>query len=53
VGKTQLAIGYLHRHREDYLDARFWLRADQATTLISDLASLAWRLELPERELLE
>jgi tetratricopeptide (TPR) repeat protein len=53
VGKTQLAIGYLHRHREDYPDGRFWLRADQAATLISDLASLAWLLELPERELLE
>ena len=52
VGKTQLALRYLNLHRGDYPDGRFWLRADQATTLIGDLASLAWRITppLPERE---
>ncbi|MDQ6900340.1 MAG: tetratricopeptide repeat-containing protein [Candidatus Dormibacteraeota bacterium] len=53
VGKTQLAICYLDQHRADYPDGCFWLRADQATSLIGDLASLAWRLRLPERELPE
>src|SRR5262249_41033241 len=53
VGKTQLAIGYLDRHEADYPDGRFWLRAEQSSTLLSDLASLAWRLQLPERELPE
>jgi len=53
VGKSQLAISYLNRHRDDYPDGRFWLRADQASTLVGDLASVAWRLELPERALPE
>jgi hypothetical protein len=52
VGKTQLALRYLHLHRQDYPDGCFWLRADQASSLIADLASLAWRIRppLPERE---
>jgi tetratricopeptide (TPR) repeat protein len=53
VGKTQLALAYLNQHRDAYPDGRFWLRADQATALVADLASLAWRLGLPERELPE
>jgi tetratricopeptide (TPR) repeat protein len=52
VGKTQLALRYLDLHRTDYPAGCFWLRADQASTLIGDLASLAWRIKppLPERE---
>jgi tetratricopeptide (TPR) repeat protein len=52
VGKTQLALRYLNLHRSEYIDGCFWLRADRATTLIADLASLAWRIRppLPERE---
>ena len=50
VGKTQLAVRYLHLRRERYPDGTFWLRADRAATLVADLASLAWRLGLPERE---
>ncbi len=53
VGKTQLAIRYLDQHQADYPDGRFWLRGEQSSTLLSDLASLAWRLQLPERELVE
>src|SRR5260370_25450686 len=53
VGKTQLAIAYLSRHRDACPDGCFWLRADQSTTLLADLASLAWRVQLPERELPE
>lgn len=51
VGKTQLAIAYLNRRRDACPDGCFWLRADQSTTLLADLASLSWRLLLPEREL--
>jgi tetratricopeptide (TPR) repeat protein/DNA-binding XRE family transcriptional regulator len=51
VGKTQLAIRYLDEHAGDYPNGQYWLRAEQSSTLLSDLASLAWRLELPEREL--
>lgn len=50
VGKTQLAVQYLHERRVDYPDGVFWLRAEQEDSLIGDLASLAWRLDLPERE---
>jgi tetratricopeptide (TPR) repeat protein len=50
VGKTQLVVRYLHEHRHEYADGIFWLRADQEVGLVNDLASLAWRLELPERD---
>ena len=50
VGKTQLVVQHLHRRRQDYPDGAFWLRADHEAGLVGDLASLAWRLELPERE---
>jgi hypothetical protein len=53
VGKTQLAVRYVHQHGAEYPDGCFWLRADQATSLLGDLASLAWRLQLPEREMPE
>jgi GTPase SAR1 family protein len=53
IGKTQLVVRYIHEHRSDYPDGVFWLRADQETSLVGDLASLAWRLGLPEREDLE
>lgn len=46
VGKTQLALRYLDEHHNDYPDGRFWLRADRATSLVGDLASLVWRMEL-------
>jgi tetratricopeptide (TPR) repeat protein/transcriptional regulator with XRE-family HTH domain len=50
VGKTQLAVQYLHQRRADYPDGVFWLRAEQEAELVGDLGSLAWRLGLPERE---
>jgi tetratricopeptide (TPR) repeat protein len=50
VGKTQLVVRYLHHYRSEYPDGVFWIRADQETSLVGDLASLAWRLQLPERE---
>lgn len=53
VGKTQLVVRYLHRHRARYPDGTFWLRAERSSSLLSDLASLGTRLGLPIRELAE
>ena len=53
VGKTQLVVRFLHRRRGAYPDGVYWLRADRPTGLVGDLASLAWRLDLPEREVSE
>ena len=50
IGKTQLAARYARQHRERYPDGSYWLRADHETALVSDLASLAWHLGLPERD---
>jgi tetratricopeptide (TPR) repeat protein len=52
IGKTQFVVRYLHEHRIQYSDGVFWLRADEETSLVGDLASLAWRLALPESEAL-
>ena len=41
VGKTQLVLAYLNQHHDDYPEGRFCLRAEVATTLVGDLASLA------------
>jgi tetratricopeptide (TPR) repeat protein len=50
VGKSQLALMYAHRHADDY-DIVWWIRAEQSTTIASDLAALATPLGLPERDL--
>jgi tetratricopeptide (TPR) repeat protein len=52
VGKSQLAIEHLHRHRDDHPDGVFWLRAETPAGLSADFAALAWLplLRLPERE---
>ncbi|MGA2741807.1 MAG: toll/interleukin-1 receptor domain-containing protein [Bryobacteraceae bacterium] len=47
AGKTQLALEYAWRHIADY-DAVWWLRAEDSTTLVADLAQLATPLNLPE-----
>jgi tetratricopeptide (TPR) repeat protein/transcriptional regulator with XRE-family HTH domain len=50
IGKTQLALRYIDRNGDQYADGVFWLRADMESNLLGDLASLAWHLQLPERE---
>jgi tetratricopeptide (TPR) repeat protein len=50
VGKTQLALTYCFRHLTDY-DLIHWLRADDATTLGTEMAELAYRLGLAVREI--
>lgn len=49
VGKTQLAVAYADRRGAEYPDGTFWLRADQESSILSDLASLSWHTALPER----
>jgi tetratricopeptide (TPR) repeat protein len=48
VGKTTLAVEYAYRQRSQF-DTVWWVRAEQPTTLISDLADLAVTLGLAER----
>ena len=52
IGKTQTAIEYAYRHREDYRII-WWLRAEELTTLAADYAQLAIQLNLPEHEATE
>jgi tetratricopeptide (TPR) repeat protein len=48
VGKTQLAVEYAYRHGTDY-DLVWWIRSEEPSTLASDYASLATKLDLPEK----
>lgn len=38
VGKTQLAVEYAYRHRDDYPGGVLWVRADSTESLTNDLA---------------
>lgn len=46
IGKTQIAIEYAYRYREEY-SAVFWVRADSRDTLIIDFFAIAQLLALP------
>ncbi|WP_437293880.1 effector-associated domain EAD1-containing protein [Sorangium sp. So ce426] len=46
VGKTQLALEYAHRYRNDYPGGVYWVNA--AAPLVAELASLAERLDLSD-----
>ena len=49
VGKTQMALEYAYRHRQDY---RFvlWCNAHSRESLISDFAAMAGLLGLPKKD---
>ncbi len=49
VGKTQTAIEYAYRYRQDYR-AVLWVRAASQETLTADMVALAQLLRLPARE---
>src|SRR6266571_3245145 len=49
IGKTQLALEYAYRHRQDY-HAVLWGRADTYETLISTFVSIAHLLDLPQKD---
>ncbi len=48
IGKTQLAVEYAYRYRNDY-QAVLWARAESADLLVSDFLTIAALLDLPER----
>src|SRR6266851_5380239 len=50
IGKTQTAVEYAYRHRDDYQTV-LWASAATRETLISDFVALATLLQLPERDL--
>ena len=49
VGKTQTAVEYAYRHRDQYR-AVLWVRADTETSLVSGYRELAEVLGLPEKD---
>jgi tetratricopeptide (TPR) repeat protein len=49
LGKTQIAVEYAYRHRQDY-QAIFWVRADTHEALVSGYVALAELLNLPEKD---
>lgn len=50
VGKTQLALEYCYRYAAEY-SVVWWMRAEEPTSLASDYARLAVKLNLPEKDL--
>src|SRR5205085_11098323 len=48
VGKTQCAIEYAYRHRQEYRYV-FWVNAASRETLIADYLTIASLLKLPEQ----
>jgi nucleoside phosphorylase len=46
VGKSQMAIEYVHRHSSDY-DLVWWIPAEQPAQILTSLTELAQRLGLP------
>ena len=49
IGKTQLAIEYAYRHRDEYR-AVLWVNAASRDTIISSFLDLAVQLQLSEQE---
>ena len=49
IGKTQTAVEYAYRHRQDY-QAVFWVRSETPTELITGFVEIARRLDLPQKD---
>jgi hypothetical protein len=49
LGKTQLAVEYVHRYREEY-QTILWVRAENAESLGASFGEIAELLDLPERQ---
>src|SRR5579863_2729554 len=49
IGKTQTAIEYAYRYREEYT-AVFWMRADSREMLLTDYVAVARLLSLPGQD---
>ena len=49
IGKTQTAVEYAYRHRQDY-GAVFWVRAETELELRTGFAELARLLDLPQKD---
>ena len=49
IGKTQTAVEYAYRHKEDYSHI-LWVKAESKESLTSDFAQLASLLNLPEKQ---
>jgi len=47
VGKTEIAAEYAHRFRDNY-DLVWWIRAEQADTILTALIALGQRLAFPD-----
>ena len=48
IGKTQTAVEYAYRHRQDY-QAVFWVRAETDLELCSGFVEIALLLDLPQK----
>src|SRR5207245_443512 len=49
IGKTQTAVEYAYRNRDDY-KAIVWVKAESRESLNSDFVSIAHLLDLPEKQ---
>jgi tetratricopeptide (TPR) repeat protein len=49
VGKTQLTVEYIYRHKTEYR-VIWWIRSEEPATMAADYASLAVDLNLPEKD---
>lgn len=52
MGKTQMALEYAYRFRDDYATI-LWLRTETPQTLLTDLIALMGFLDLPEKQVRE
>src|SRR5205807_6868691 len=49
IGKTQTAVEYAYRYREEYQHV-LWVQANTAETLLANFVALARLLSLPEQD---